>query len=262
MRGIRNTLTYLWLVCFLLMGTLLQPLDAQDVLKDLVLALTFDEGAGNTVKDWSGQGNDAEVDGKADWIEGKVGGGFQFDGDTWVVAPHIPLDGRDFTVQFWVKTGLSTDQEVVFSQYESNAENLSLHLRIHSTGKARLGFYGNDLDTPDGLLQKDTWHNLTFWMDESTLERRIYLDGEEFATDVSAGRYLAATGKTIIGGWDRVDKGAGKSYQVYRGAVDEVRLWLRALEQDEILLSMATEMAVSPAGKIATRWAAVKGNRF
>ena len=35
-------------------------LQAQDISKDLVLALTFDEGAGQTVTDQSGQGNNWE----------------------------------------------------------------------------------------------------------------------------------------------------------------------------------------------------------
>ena len=50
-------------ICLMTILTIL-PLQAQDISKDLVLALTFDEGGGQAVADRSGQGNDAKVDGK------------------------------------------------------------------------------------------------------------------------------------------------------------------------------------------------------
>ena len=260
----RSNLKYFF-ICLMTLLTIL-PLQAQDILKDLVLALTFDEGAGQTVKDKSGKGNDAKIDGKIDWIDGKIGGGFQFDGKTWVIAPHIPFNERDFTVQFWVKSELISDQEVIFSQHEKNSKNLSLHLRLYNMGKVRLGYYGNDLDSENGLVEKNKWHNLTFWVDDSKKSRRIYVDGEkvaegvkEFAVDDGdLFRYIGTKGETIIGGWDRVDKGLGKAYQVYMGAVDEVRVWSRALEENEILESMKTEMPVNAKGKVTTLWSRIK----
>nr|MCS5608927.1 hypothetical protein [Candidatus Poribacteria bacterium] len=99
-------------ICLMAISTIL-PLQAQDISKDLVLALTFDEGGGQAVADRSGQGNDAKIDGKMGWVDGKIGGGFQFDGKTWVIAPHIPFNEKDFTVQFWVKSELIGGQEVI-----------------------------------------------------------------------------------------------------------------------------------------------------
>ena len=81
----------------------------------------IDEGSGNAVADKSRQGNDAKVAGNAKWIDGKIGGEFQFDGKTWVVAPHIPCTDKAFTIQFWVKSDmLSGAEEVIFSQHELN----------------------------------------------------------------------------------------------------------------------------------------------
>ena len=57
-------------------------LQAQDISKDLVLALTFDEGAGQIVTDRSGQGNNGKINGKIGWIEVKIRRGSQLNGKT------------------------------------------------------------------------------------------------------------------------------------------------------------------------------------
>ena len=88
--------------------------------------------------------------------------------------------------------------------------------------------------------------------------RTIYVDGKEVASDISGSAYLGTTGDTVIGVWLRPSK--PPLYQVYHGAIDEVRVWHRLLEADEILLSMETKMAVDPQGKIATVWGAVKNS--
>ena len=121
MRVLSPIKTYRPFFSLILLLLAVQPTQAADILDGLVLALTFDEGSGNAVADKSGQGNDAKVDGSAKWIDGKIGGGFQFDGKTWVVAPHIQFTDKDFTIQFWVKSDkLSGAEEAVFSQHELN----------------------------------------------------------------------------------------------------------------------------------------------
>ena len=193
---IKTSQLFLGLILLLLV---LQPNQAADILDDLVMALTFDEGNGDVVVDKSGQGNDAKIDGSAKWIDGKIGGGFQFDGKTWVVAPHIPFNDKDFTIQFWVKSDmLSGAEEVVFSQHELNSKNLSLHLRLYSTGKVRLGYYSNDLDTDAGLVKKGTWHNLTFCVDNGKKTRTIYVDGEMAKKGPAAEKYLGEEGIPLL----------------------------------------------------------------
>ena len=263
MRMLFSIKTYRSFFSLISLLLVLQPTQAADILDGLMLALTFDEGGGDAVADKSGQGNDAKVDGNAKWIDGKIGGGFQFDGKTWVVAPHIPFNDKDFTIQFWVKSDmLSGAEEVVFSQHELNSKNLSLHLRLYSTGKVRLGYYSNDLDTDAGLVKKGAWHNLTFCVDNGKKTRTIYVDGEMAKKVPAAEKYLGKKGDTIIGGWNRVDKGRGKAYQVYMGAVDEVRVWHRALSPDQIQLSMKTEMPVEAKGKLAHLWSQIKRSSF
>ena len=96
------------------------------LMDDLVLALSFEEGKGNAVADSSPAGNDAKVDGKADWVDGKHGKGINIDENTWLVAPYIPFNEKDFTVQFWVNCKLH--KGVVFSQHEKKRQKLEFAL--------------------------------------------------------------------------------------------------------------------------------------
>ena len=52
------------------------------------------------------------------------------------------------------KSELAEGQEVIFSQYEKDSKNLSLYLRLYNTGQVRLDYYGNDLDSKNGLVKK------------------------------------------------------------------------------------------------------------
>ena len=126
-------------------------------------------------------------------------------------------------------------QEILISPYEKNSKNLSLYLRLYNTGKVQLDCYGSDLDSENRLVKKEQ-HNLTFWVDNSKKVSRIYVGGEKVAKDLIEGEYMGAKGETIIEGWDRVNKGLGK---------DEVRVWNRALEENEILESIKTEMPIN-----------------
>ncbi len=136
-------------ICLLALGWS----EAKEITDDLVLAFSFEEGAGNTTADQSLNGNDGKIEGNPNWIDGKLGKGLQFDGETYVVAPHIPLNERDFTVQLWVKSEMITAEETVFTQHDTNSDNLSLHLRVYNTGVARMGFYSNDLDSLDSVVK-------------------------------------------------------------------------------------------------------------
>ncbi len=231
-------------------------LEAQEITDDLVLGFSFEEGAGNKVEDRSLNGNNGTIEGNPNWVDGKLGKALQFDGKTFVVAPHIPLDDRDFTVQLWVNSEMATDPEGIFSQHDTNSDNLSLHLRVYDDGRVRMGYYGNDLDAPAASMSANQWHNLTFTFDAADNTRTIYVDGEVVGTDVSGSAYLGAKGDTTIGIWARPSK--PPLYHIFHGIIDEVRVWHRVLDADDMASSMDTTMSVEPQGKIATMWGAIK----
>jgi hypothetical protein len=253
-----NGKTWFISVLTLISLSMIVPSEAK-LVDDLVLCFSFDEGKGDTVKDLSPEGNDGTIQGNLKWVNGKFGKALYFDGSTWVVAPHIPFDNRSFTVQMWVKPEMVSGEELVFSQNQSGSANLSLHFRIYSDSRIRMGFYANDLDAPAGFVKKNEWHNLTFWFDVSDKSRKIYIDGEERASGTATSAYLGTTGNTMIGRWEI---GGG---QYYHGAIDEVRVWHKPLSEDEIVDSMNMDsdklMGAGPVeleDKLAMMWSAIK----
>ena len=230
-------------------------LDLKD--DELLLYLPFNEGKGDTTEDLSPQGNDGELVGKADWVDGKFGEALEFTEAGEVKAPYIELNEKSFTVTMWVKPGLSGgDQQCVFSQTQVNAANTSLHYRIYNNGTVRMGFYGNDLDAP-AAVEADKWAHITFWLDVKGKSRQIYIDGESVAEDAGkAGiEYLGTAGDTMVGSW-------GATGQKFNGAIDEVTVWDRALSEADIKQSMEdlTALPVAPADKLATTWGSVKAS--
>jgi len=106
------------------------------------------------------------------------------------------------------------------------------------------------------FIYEGEWHNLTFIFDLSEKSRKIYVDGNKVASDISVSAYLGAKGETKIGAWERPDK--PEFYQSFNGIIDEVRVWLRPLKDEEILEGMNTKMAVEPVNKLVTTWANIK----
>ena len=77
----------------------------------LVAAYTFDEGAGTSVADGSGNGNVGTVTG-ASWTRGRYGHALNFDGadDTVRVPPSTSLDlGSELTLSAWIRPTASQD---------------------------------------------------------------------------------------------------------------------------------------------------------
>ncbi|MFB0555799.1 MAG: LamG-like jellyroll fold domain-containing protein, partial [Phycisphaerae bacterium] len=196
---------------------------------DLIGCWRFDEGSGTTAFDSSGNGNDGIIEGDALWVPGKFGGALEFNGqNARVVAPHIPLDSRSFTITMWVYPVLYTGEQVVISQVQSNSTNTSLHYRIYGpgSGRVRMGFYSNDLDTTT-TLDENNWYHITFWYDFENQNRRIYINGV-LEAEASATPYLGTSGDTVIGMWDN-------TAQWFRGIIDDVRIYARPLTDAEIL---------------------------
>ncbi len=198
----------------------------------LVAWWPFDEGTGTVAADGSGNGNDGDIAGGAQWVTGQLGGALQFNGsDAEVSAPHIPFDNRSFTIAMWINPVLS-GSAIIFSQRDADSTNLNMHMRLGGPSSTdapvravRFGFYSNDLDSPPDTFQDNTWYHVAFWYDYENQDRRIYVDGEQVAQDAGA-PYLGAAGNTIIGSWD--------TSQFFNGIIDDVQIYHKALSDSEI----------------------------
>lgn len=86
--------------CMLFLGT--TTVFAQ--LPDPVFYYKFEDGSGTFVTNESG-GVDGEIMGNADdnWVDGYLGGGFQFDGSTFIAVPQQGLKSGNASFAAWVK---------------------------------------------------------------------------------------------------------------------------------------------------------------
>src|SRR5688572_22936460 len=71
---------------------------------ELVAAYAFDEGAGTTLQDFSGNGNSGTLSGGATWTAGYSGTAAAFDGATGKISLPSTLDisALPFTLETWV----------------------------------------------------------------------------------------------------------------------------------------------------------------
>ena len=95
------------------------------------------------------------------------------------------------------------------------------------------------------------WHYLTGVVDGK--DQLLYVDGELETERPFAGPIASDSSETEIG-----HAGDGG----FIGLIDEVVIYDRALSAKEIKQNFeAKGLAVNPAGKLATRWAKIKGSR-
>jgi len=244
-----------WLLSILVIGLLVMPcianaLDIKD--EELLLYLPFDK---KEATDYSPHGNDGEIVGSVDLVDGKYEKAFKFSENAEVKCPHIPLNDKSFTVCLWVNPVLAGGgEQCVFTQTHANATNTSLHYRIYTNGTVRMGFYSNDLDAA-GAVKKDEWTHICFWCDADSNTRKIYINGVEKVKDSGKSLYKGTAGDTMIGSW-------GGTGQKFNGVIDEVQVWDRALSEKEIEESMDYLMeggkAVDASGKLTTTWGSIK----
>ncbi len=246
----RMILSLIILVGFLMSPFYASAFDLRD--EELLLYFSFDDDKGNAVEDLSPHGNDGDIVGAADFVEGKVGEALKFSQNAEVKAPHIPLNDKSFTVTLWANPMLvGGDQQCVFTQTQVNAANTSLHYRIYNNGTVRMGFYGNDLDAA-AAVKANEWSHICFWCDAETNTRRIYINGVQKAQDQGKSLYKGTAGDTMVGSW-------GATGQKFNGILDEVMVWDRALSEKDIEFSMNPgAAAVDANGKLTTTWARVK----
>jgi hypothetical protein len=196
--------------------------------RGLVGHWTFDgkHMSGVHAYDASGNGNRGVLTNGPVRATGKIGQGMQFDGvDDYVALPSIAFDNRSFTVAAWVKPTITNDS-IYFSVHSNNAPNEAIHLRISTNGSLRFGYYADDLDTAAGVVSLNTWSHITMSYDASLDKSSIFVNGQ-FITSGSQGPFIGTNPIVAIGYWTF-------SGVYYKGPLDDVRVYNRALSADEI----------------------------
>ncbi|HXT27825.1 MAG TPA: LamG-like jellyroll fold domain-containing protein, partial [Vicinamibacterales bacterium] len=204
----------------------------------LVAAYGFNEGAGTIAADASGNNLAGTVSGAAWSSAGKFGGALTFDGATsWVTVNNSTLLQltTGMTVEAWVQTSTPTDWRCVILKERSAGLSYALYAGDtpgHPASFIRRPADSGDIDaTGPSALQSGVWVHVAATYDGATL--RTFINGVQVAATAAAGSIQTSTMPLRIGGnsiWG----------EYFKGTIDEVRIYNRALPATEIQSDMKT----------------------
>ncbi len=175
---------------------------------------------------------------------GKVGQSLQFDGvNDYVSIPNsTALNPTYMSVSAWIKTSATGIYQQIIAKDQCRANcttsfNRVWQFRVSSANKAEfIPFNTNSTPTWQLITGSTTvtdgqWHHLVGTWDGTTV--RLYVDGVSDATPAAFSGSLASgkTNPVFIGADDLADTG---TQDYFRGAIDEVRLYNRALSASEV----------------------------
>ena len=204
----------------------------------LVAAYNFDAGAGTGVADLSGNANTGTL-ANATWTSaGHTNGALSFNGASALVSvpDAASLDLRDaMTLEAWVNpTALGTGWRTVLLKEQppgnlayalyANTDTTRPSAHVFTSGSEKM------LKGPSALAL-NTWTHLAASYDGTTL--RLYVNGTQVASTGAGGAIASGNGALDIGG-NTIWK------EWFKGTIDDVRVYNRALTAAEIKTDMNT----------------------
>ncbi|MFH1227319.1 MAG: DUF2341 domain-containing protein, partial [Planctomycetota bacterium] len=204
----------------------------------LVGSWHFSEGYGATAADMSGNGNNAMICGYASWTDGRFGTGLIFNGTNQYAATSLTTGYQNFTVEAWVKPQAGNNIQEIISKRKyiaSSPTDLPFSLTINPEGTQATAFvdsgivdYSPDLQVISVPFVPGVWHHIVVSYNSSVLT--IYVDG--VPNSVSGIVTLATNAYAWTFGRASVESGGGSTY--YKGSIDEVKIYSRALAASEV----------------------------
>jgi RHS repeat-associated protein len=209
----------------------------------LVAAYGFEEGAGPSVADSSGNANTGTISGATWTSSGKYGNALSFDGtnDNIGIADSNSLDLTSaMTLSAWVKLDTIPGrwQDVIFKERGGDG-SYGLDADGPSSGKPSISRYkssGWEFANGTSALTANQWVHLAGTWDGSTA--KLYIGGTLVKSQAMTGAIVTSTGMLRIGG-----TAVFGGNQFLDGLIDEVRIYNRALSQTEVQTDRDTSIA-------------------
>ena len=211
----------------------------------LVAAYSFDEGAGTTTADNSGNGNKGTLVSGATWsTSAKFGGAVSFDGTNGRIdiADSNSLDlTTGMTLEAWVRPIANSSYRTVVLKEVPGELSYALYAADsdHGTrpsGWNRKGDVSRYVDGT-GALPLNSYSHIAVTYNGSALV--FYVNGV-------AARSIAATGTILTSSLPLRIGGNAVWGEYFQGQIDEVRVYNRALSQSEIQIDMVTPIGGGP----------------
>ena len=246
----------------LMVAPLAMSIGPAEFLDGLVVYHAYDEGKGDEAEDLSGNEHHGVIDNPA-WVDGKFGKALEFGGegsDVFVtVESTAKLNVDEMTFMAWVNAEhWNGTRQIVGKSVHGGCGGRVQYGLFSEGGTFKLRFETeagrNDIST--GLPDTEKFIHIAFTND--TKKGKIYIDGKEEAEGDVPGK-LGANDDP----W-RIGQDCDRLNYVFAGIIDEVRLWNRALSEDEINTFMeqgVDALAVEATGKLSTTWGRLKAGR-
>ncbi len=213
------------IACFLTLG--LFYLGRAEALPGAAAYYAFDEASGAIANDSSGNGNTATITG-ATRISGIKGDAMSFAAaNDKVQAPNsatLTISGS-MTLEAWIKpASLSTAPHPIILKGATWPSNYSLSLEgsrlLWKWGGGSKYYYSN------AVVQAGVWQHVALSYDSTSKAVRFYVNGVAQGTDVESLAPTPVAGPLYIGSSEDGNR--------FLGAIDEVRIYKRALSADEV----------------------------
>ena len=251
----------LCIALLLVLTPLAMSVGPAEFLDGLVLYHPYDEGKGAEAEDLSGNKHVGVID-NPKWVDGKFGKALEFGGpgsDVFVTVESTnALNVDEFSFMAWINSEEWNGVRQVVGKSVHGGCGGRVQYGVFSEGavfKIRLETEGGRNDISTDLPETGEFVHIAFTND--TKKTKIYYDGKEMVEGDTPGKL-----KTNDDPW-RVGQDCDRLNYVFSGIIDEVRLWNRALSEEEINTFMdqgVEALDVEAIGKLSTTWGRLKAN--
>lgn len=245
------------LFLILILALVCSTFAAADLLEGLVLYMPLDEGNGKKTEDFSENGFEGELTGGAKWVDGKFGKALRFGGegsDVFVtVESTAALNVNQCTFMAWINADhWNGVRQIVGKSVHGGCGGRTQYGLFSESGvfKLRVETENGRADISTDLPPTGEWVHVAFTNDGAMA--KIYINGSSVVEGAVPGPL-----KKNDDPW-RIGQDCERLNYVFAGAIDEVRLWNRALTTADIGELMPSAVAVDARGKLATTWSSIK----
>jgi hypothetical protein len=213
-----------------------------DITTGLAAAYAFDEGSGSSSADFSGNANSATIY-SGTWITGKYGKALSFNGTSSYLSAgvnQLPGVSQPKTISCWIYFVTKPRTLQTILALANPSLRASVQYGYKSTQAGVLG-YGNTWVLVARLPSIKTWHHFGYVFDGT--KNSLYIDGVLTSTSTIMPPTAAVT-SFQIGRWITAS-------QYFKGYIDNVRIYNRALTLQELKAAMNTPVGSSSTAKDA-----------